>query len=181
VPFVVTSFQDRKADHTVVDCSAGKVGISDERQCYVENTGLSQNLRVQKWKDHGYLREFRQFLSNNHERVVVWNLVGMVGYATKRKVHIVENFALSEPLLARIRITPEGDWRPGHFFRQLPEGYVESLRTGQNVVKDPCLHALYDDIALATHAPLFDRRRWGALWRLNTRPSTCEPPVQKQR
>lgn len=171
-----SSFSERRVDGIGSECGISRAGISVERGCYAPDLSLSQNIRRQRWKEHGYVNDTRAMLGRNRERVLDWNFIGMGGYASKRPVHFVERFALSEPLLARITLKPDGGWRPGHFMRPIPEGYMESLRTGENVIKDPCLHALHDKLRLAVHAPLFSGERLAAIWALNTSKSTCPAP-----
>ena len=39
-------------------------------------------------------------------------------------------------LLARLQLAPSGTWRIGHFWRPIPEGYLETLATGENKIDD---------------------------------------------
>jgi arabinofuranosyltransferase len=166
---------DRRAERFQSDCHVPASGIVDERECYVIDTGLPANLRAQKWRGHGYLNDFRRGVPPN-DRVVVFDLVGLAGYANDDEKHIVERFALTDPLLARIRLRPGSGWRPGHFFRDLPPGYLESLKEGRNVIPDPCIHDLYDKLALVTTGPLFRPGRIAAILALNFRDITCAAP-----
>ncbi len=172
---VGASLEGRAPQHRT-DCQVPITGIVDERACYVEHTGLAENVKSEKWKSHVYLEKFRKFLKepqNARQNVVAFNLVGMAGYATQRPVHIVEQFALSDPLLARIRIEPEKNWRAGHFARPLPEGYLKSLRTRRNHLKDACLRDLYEDLQRVTRGSLWSKERFEAILRLNTTETGC--------
>lgn len=173
VLLLVPQLQGRPADQRSADCRVGATGIVDERDCYVDSTGLGQNLSVAKWKTHGYLAELRKVSKKTKGDVVVFDLVGLAGYGTDRPLHIVERFALTDPLLARIRVEPKGRWRAGHFSRELPEGYLESLRRGRNLVRDPCLRRLHGDLTQVTRGPLWSWERMKAIARLNTSSSTC--------
>jgi hypothetical protein len=52
----------------------------------------------------------------------------------------------------------------GHFMRPVPEGYLETVASGENVIRHPALHAYYDAIALVTRGPIFSPKRiWTAL------------------
>ncbi len=167
---------DRRVDRLTTECRLPRSGIVDERECYVEHTGLFQNIRVQKWKEHGYLNDLRKRLAKTEDQVVTWPLVGMALYGAQRDVHIVEEYSLSEPFLARIRFKPGDEWRPGHYARPIPRGYLESLRSGNNELQDPCLHGLYDRLALATRGPIWSGARFRAIWELNTTRGTCRAP-----
>lgn len=155
------------------ECHVSITGIVDERGCYVEHTGLAQNVMSDKWRTHGYLADFRKTLKKTKGDVVAFDLVGMAGYGATRRVHVVERFALSDPLLARMRVRPDGNWRAGHFIRDLPEGYLESLSTGQNLLTDPCLHDLHADLVQVTRGRLWSKERFKAIWRLNTGKGAC--------
>ncbi len=167
---------DRRVDRTSTECRPPLSGIVDERECYVEHTGLAQNLRVQKWKEHGYLADLRKALTKDKEQVVLWNSIGMAPYGAPREVHLVETYSLSEPFLARIRFKPGEQWRTGHYGRPVPPGYLESLRSGKNQLAGRCLHDLYDRLELATRGDLWSWPRFWAIWELNTSHRTCKAP-----
>jgi hypothetical protein len=50
----------------------------------------------------------------------------------------------------------------------VPDGYLASVITDSNRVRDPRVHALYDVIREVTRGPLFSARRWRAILTLNT-------------
>jgi arabinofuranosyltransferase len=156
------------------ECYVNATGVVDERACYVEHTGLVQNLKHATWKDHGYVREYITAVNGTGGNVIVFDLVGLVGFANTRPMHIVERFALSEPLLARLPFVAKGaDWRPGHYHRELPDGYLETLRTGQNLIKKKCIRGLYDDLKPVITGPLWTFDRWRRIARLNFKPPRC--------
>jgi len=95
--------------------------------------------------------------------VVGWG--GSITYETGPSTHFVDRYALSDPLLSRVPVVskPRARFRPGHLDRAVPDGYLESLETGTNLITDPAIAALWDDVRVATRAPLSDRRRWRAI------------------
>ncbi len=144
-------------------------GIADERACYVEHTGIAQNIRVKKYQQHRhFLQGWKQ--RSDQRRVLEGSGVGMAAFAAGPNVHLVDPFALTDPLLARIRFAPKADWRPGHMNRPLPAGYLESVESGQNLVEEPCAHALLDDIWLITRGTA-----------VHDRPLEGHPPPQLHR
>lgn len=64
--------------------------------------------------------------------------IGMAGYFSSPAVHLIDVYALSDALLARLPILRGALWRIGHFQRLLPIGYVERLR-GTGDIEDPDL------------------------------------------
>lgn len=171
------SWQSRITDVTHTECYIGPAGIADERPCYMEHTGLAQNINSSKWKTHSYLDAFVQVVKRHaKDGVVVFHLVGIAGFADTPEVHVVEPWSLTEPLLARIRFRADAHTRPGHFTRAVPAGYVESLRSGRNQIENRCISALYERVRLATTGPLFTKNRWAAIWQLHTTGGSCPAP-----
>jgi arabinofuranosyltransferase len=94
--------------------------------------------------------------------VAITGEVGFFGYNAGPSVHVVDMFALCDPLLARIPFEPNGRWRIGHFERPIPDGYDEVL-LGRGAIRDPTIAALYDRVRLITRGPLFSAARWRAI------------------
>lgn len=170
--FLAPSLGSYKSYEPGVWCGFASNGITDERACYAESTALSENLTKQKWKKHTYLKQFEKAAKASKSRVLPFHLVGMAAYGAEPSIHILETWSLTEPLLARLTYVGK-DFRPGHFPRPIPPGYLESLRDGKNMIKDPCMHALYDRLQLATQAPLFAAGRFKAIFELNFGHGTC--------
>jgi arabinofuranosyltransferase len=95
-------------------------------------------------------------------------MVGYSGYAAGPDKHIVDILGLTDPLIARLPIPEGGAWRPGHFFRNLPPGYLESIEQRKNLVEDANLRSYYDVIRLVTRGPLLSGKRAIAAWGLAT-------------
>jgi len=141
----------------------GIAGISDQRAFYYRYTGLLRWTREVPlphfvWETQGRAARLKP-------GVVEKGAVGMFGYFAGPGVHVVDFFALGDPLLARL--PSEGRWRIGHYRRTVPKGYVTTLRTGQNVIADPDVAAKYDQLKLITTGPLWTRQRWEAIVAMN--------------
>lgn len=95
-------------------------------------------------------------------------MVGYSGYTSGPKKHIVDILGLCDPLIARLPLAKRGSWRPGHFFRALPAGYMASVEQNKNLIADPDLAQYYNVLLQITRGPLFSRDRLLAIWRLNT-------------
>ena len=161
--FILDLNQPRFTDRDLV------TGINDERAYYYPISGL-MNYRPGRdipfsgegWVEHG------KALRASGKSVVDEKNVGFIGYFAGPRVHIVDLYALCDPLLARLPSQSPGKWRIGHFERTVPEGYVQTLRTGVNQIADPNLATYYDALALITRGPLFSRERLLAIWKMNT-------------
>ncbi|MDR1818051.1 MAG: hypothetical protein LBR07_07800 [Puniceicoccales bacterium] len=82
---------------------------------------------------------------------------------------IYDRWALWDPFLAHLPAQYRKKWRTGHMTRESPLGYRESIRTGENRVRDPDLRRYLDAIWLITRSPeIFSRERLRAIWRMNT-------------
>lgn len=141
--------------------------ITDERANYYQNAGLLVALRERgEMPSHDWAREGKQARSGGPQ-VVVKGSVGFFGYFAGPQVHVVDLLALGDPLLARLPVT-DPNWQIGHFGRRLPEGYLETLETGENHIGDAGLAAYYESLTTITRGELFGRERLREIWRLNT-------------
>jgi arabinofuranosyltransferase len=142
-------------------------GISDERAFYYPTCSLLGGSRTSKRPDHVWVKEGRD-LALRSPPVHTTENVGFIGYYAGPRVHLVDTNALADPLLSRLPAAKSSHWRPGHFLRGIPDGYLETLRGGANVIQDRDLARYWNDLALVTRAPVWSAARWGAIWRLNT-------------
>jgi len=141
--------------------------IADERAYYYHNTGLLRAFqRSNPLPDHDWALEGRAD-RQAAPPVVVKGSVGFYGYFAGSKVYVVDLLGLGNPLLARLP-PADPDWRIGHFGRLMPEGYRETLETGENRIADPNLATYYDKLALVIRGDLFDCERLRAIWEINT-------------
>ena len=100
--------------------------------------------------------------------VVEHGNVGFLGYYAGPDVHIVDRNGLTDPLLARLPVRDPVDWRIGHFRREVPAGYIDTLRDGRNLIQDPDLAAYYEPLRFVTSGRLWSTARWFEIWRFNT-------------
>jgi len=61
-----------------------------------------------------------------------------------------------------------GGWRIGHFYRDLPTDYMETLESGENMIEDKCLAKYYDKLSIITRGDLFDANRIQEILKMNT-------------
>jgi arabinofuranosyltransferase len=132
-------------------------GIIDERREYFDYTGLFTARRGLTLPDYEWARDGARLRTAGHQ-VVVRRTIGLTGYFAGPQVHIVDAYALSDPLLARI---PGGTSTSitGHFLRELPDGYIETLQTGSNRLADADLAAYYQRLHMIISDPLWSVRR----------------------
>jgi arabinofuranosyltransferase len=152
-------------------------GVLDVRR-YVcaQGASLANGLHAKRpLPDHDWFYKGLEAKRESEREIVVnlggadgWGAIGYYGYAAGPRVRIIDRLALADPLLARLPVRSDWSRIAGHYERLIPDGYVESVTTLDNHLVDPKLHQLYDDIRLATQAPLFATGRLDAILRLNT-------------
>jgi arabinofuranosyltransferase len=99
------------------------------------------------------------------QTVATREAVGMFGYAAGPSLYVVDRFGLGDPLMARLPAS--GPWRIGHFHRELPVGYIQTLRTGSNAIADAGVAQYFDTLSTITRGPIWSIRRWRAIVSMN--------------
>lgn len=140
-------------------------GIADEQGCYWHNTSLVQLGHGKELPDHDWALEGRAARRSN-PGVVVKGSVGFYGYFAGPQVYVVDLLGLGDPLLARLPpIDPQ--WRIGHYGRRPPPGYLDTLSTGKNLIRDPNLALYYEKLSLIIRGPLLAPERLAEILRFN--------------
>jgi arabinofuranosyltransferase len=157
-PSFLSGLRREIAHGAVIDSN----GIADERRYYEPFTGLSSyavhgGVPANEWTLEG------ERARRDQVRFALMSYVGFYGYAAGPGVHVVDQHGLAEPFLARIPPPYRPDWRIGHVWRELPEGYWETLRTGVDRIADPGLAEYYEKVSLITRGQLWSPARWDAI------------------
>ncbi len=145
-------------------------GVVNERDWYLENTGIMANLRRTGFKRSGWYQEGRQMADAGKVAELHCN-AGLSGLGAGPHVHILDLANLTDALLAHVTYEhwPHRKvWRVAHYGRPVPPGYLETLRTGQNQIQDPKLREYYDKLRPVIRGPLFSAERFKLIWQLNT-------------
>ncbi|MEL6971991.1 MAG: hypothetical protein AAFO02_17620 [Bacteroidota bacterium] len=159
-------FQDRK-EHVK---ELYPHGIVDEKGFAWERSGF---LDLRPW-DHVFNIErllAEVVAQQKNDTINSWEIrvaIGMQGYEAGPGTHIVDQLALSDPLLARLPAERRPNLRVGHYFRKIPLGYVETLRSGRDQFADRDLAAYYRHIHRITTAPLWTKERWRSIYLLQS-------------
>jgi arabinofuranosyltransferase len=147
--------------------------VTDERAIFHAMTGLFGRASEEDPRSHRWVRDAMKSVAGG-ERVIAARSVGFVGYYLGPQIHIVDEFALCDPLLARLPATPS--WSPGHFERTVPAGYLDTLRTGQNRLRDPAMARAYDELSRILRDPIFSATRLETVLRWTVDPPSMIPP-----
>lgn len=143
-------------------------GIADERAHYAAAASLwawspGTSLPRHRW------RELGEAGPDDGSRVAVFSTMGYYGFFADLELHVVDGFALGDPLLARLPALRRLSWRPGHLSRPVPAGYVDALRhDDSSYIDDPAVRELFEALELVHRGPLWSGARWAAIWGLHT-------------
>jgi arabinofuranosyltransferase len=157
-----TQLNTPKSSETAI----GPDGIADERAFYYNDSGLlnidwhAPIIPNHPWAHDGLALRARGGVSVEYS-------IGYLGYFAGPDVHIVDRYALADPLLARLPIPNPKEWRIGHFIREVPKGYVESLESGSNQLIDPDLAEYYAKLKLITTGKILDPERLKTILEMN--------------
>jgi arabinofuranosyltransferase len=155
------------------NADARHTGVGDERGIFFEYTSLWLYLNRDPSKafpDHPWTHEGIA-LASRGQRVYRRANVGILGYWIGTDKIVIDRLGLTDPFLARLPIS--GGWRIGHFPRQIPVGYLDSVRTGTNAIEDPRLRQLYEQLKLVTQSDLLAAGRFSAMLQIGSqRPAT---------
>ena len=156
----------------------GEHGVADERQFYYSNTSLRFGILQEGWPWAGpdgeifkkrKDQEEKRAKEGHEERLVfVHGNMGFLGFYAGEPIHIIDSYALTDPLLSHLPATFYSGWRIGHFHRRIPEGYVKSVEQGKNLVESPKTRELWSHIRRVTQGPIWSGERWWSIWWLNT-------------
>jgi arabinofuranosyltransferase len=142
-------------------------GIADERFGYYRFSNLLLFSRQASLTLHPFA-EYGLQLRKDQPKVTFLSGIGMAGYFAGPKVHIIDELALGDPLLSHLKPSDSTEWNIAHFRRSIPAGYIESLESGENKIKDPALAEYYDKLRLIVSGDLWTAARWQAIWKMNT-------------
>jgi arabinofuranosyltransferase len=129
-----------------------RMGVADERGFYFKSSSLYRYFNISAkdvFPDMRWSYEGRQFKASP-DKVVVKGNIGFFGYYAGLNKLIVDKHALSDPLLSKLPVAKGDSWRIGHFRREIPAGYLDSVKYGENLIADPNLHRYYDVIRVLT-------------------------------
>lgn len=150
-------------------------GIADERLFYYQFTGI---LNYNKLEKHQWIKKALK-IKNEKQTPFVYTIAGIFGYYAGPDIHIIDPWALGDPLLSKLPATgywragykhPPGRkwWRIGHFARKIPAGYIETISSNENVIENESLRKYYNKLSYVIKGDLFDFNRLIEIWNLNT-------------
>jgi arabinofuranosyltransferase len=146
--------------------------ITNSRAIYYRRTGLRHVVKNEgggirhHWFATG--QKIRNTYQPGESKFYIGGTMGIMPYAAGPDFHWIDFLVLTDSFRARLPYRQAKVRRPGHYERDIPYGYLESVLTGTNRIQDPALARLYDDVVLATTGDIFRWERFAAIFRLNT-------------
>jgi len=144
-----------------------KHGIGDERMFYFHVASLAHWEKGKPMPCNAFANQGRQYRQANKKITKAHGSVGYRGFFAGPMAHIIDYYALSDPLLARMPAIYRPSWRIGHFGRYMPEGYIDSAGGDENKIKDKNLAEFFDHLKIITRSPLFTIERWRDIIKMN--------------
>ena len=166
LPLIVTSLRSQPAQERTSGVLDPSSGIADERLFYLPSNQLIHALENMPMPDHPWAEIGKQYRKQG-PAVKVEGAIGMLGYFAGPQVHIVDIWAICDPLLSRIKIR-DSNWRIGHYPRPIVDGYIETLQTGENHIQDPQLAQYYEKLKIIISGDLWSWDRIKVIWKMNT-------------
>jgi arabinofuranosyltransferase len=143
-------------------------GITDERLFYFRNNGLLVDNRSQGYP--GSMYAGRQWVVDSEYPTAVEIAVklGFFGYEKGPSTHVIDIYSLSDALLSKLPTIDPEVWNIGHWKRDIPDGYLETLASGENQIIDIDLANYYDRLTILIKGDLGDGNRLLEIWHFNT-------------
>jgi arabinofuranosyltransferase len=138
--------------------------VNDERRYYYAGTGLLTTRRGVMMPNHKWL-QLGYEARKDGERVHRTDAAGFVGYGAGPGVYVLDRWAIGDPLLARL--PAEVPWEVGHYPRRIPDGYVETLETGRNRIRDFGVAAFYERLRVIIEGPIWSTHRFRTIAAMN--------------
>ncbi|MBP6874514.1 MAG: hypothetical protein KBD56_00430 [Candidatus Eisenbacteria bacterium] len=153
-------------------------GIADERGYYALPGRALFPAPPDAAGTRAFGREQGEALRSRGAGLVLEGAIGELGYYAGPRLTVLDYYGLTDPLLARmptLRFDPFGavrkpeasNWRVGHFLRAIPEGYLQSLMTGEDHIRDREIAQWSSRLDLITRGPLGSGERLREILRLN--------------
>lgn len=146
-------------------------GISDQRLFYFGNykEGHFNSFVENGFREASFGSQFAgdKWYFMGFKKVIVTGALGRVGYEKGPNIYVIDNYALADPLLARLAVQNKY-WQIGHFYRDLPDGYYETLESGENNIVNSDLALYYSKLSILTQGRLYYWERIVEIWKFNT-------------
>ena len=144
-----------------------KDGIADERAFWFNCAGLISDGRKDGDTSCGR-KDFVRGVKKKKKRFIESGGVGFLGYYAGPDIYIFDGLGLADPLIARLSCVSSLGWRPGHYPKPVPGGYLKTLESGANTIEDPKIKQYYTALHTIVSGDLWSENRIREIWKMNT-------------
>lgn len=144
--------------------------LTDERVFYYRTTGLMPVLFKKNTPIHSHFVETQILFESSQNEPIILNNMGFNGFLMSKiypQKYIVDALGLTDPFLAAHPMR-YGYWRVGHFARNIPKQYMDSIKLDRNVITEQNDHEVLNQIWLISRMPLNTPHRLQAIIDHNT-------------
>ncbi len=140
-------------------------GIANERGYYYSERNLFLGGRKSFFKP--LVTDFER--PQDKQIITVRAGAGIKGLQAGPYVHVIDTCALGDPLLSKIHLKDVNfeTWRVGHYLRNLPYGYMETVNKSSNTINHRALAKYYDHLSLIIQGNLFSLERLMTILKMN--------------
>jgi len=135
--------------------------IVDERAYYHATNGLLNYFDHDgPWPSHPKAQKGRLLRADgNPYSIIGTGMIGMIGYYGGPNFYVSDGYGLVDPLIARLPVRKDREYKPGHYRRDYPPGYYRMLNEGWGRIIDSNL-AIYNEVLrYITGGDVLDGRR----------------------
>jgi len=141
-------------------------GITDERAARYQGAGLLKTTSHLVMPNNTLVQKGIE-IKRSGQTVYETCAIGYAGFYAGRGVYIMDHYGLSDSLLARLKPRSKAYWFMAQFTRFVPDGYIDTITSGENKIANKDLATYYDKLSLVISGRLTDPRRLVEIWKLN--------------
>ncbi len=161
-PFSRDNLTERAvSDAALVDFATR--GVADARRYEYVRTGLLGACKGRPMPDCPDRERGLLMWARRDTPFMILMNAGMLPFFAGPSTYFLDVWGLGDAFRAHFPAASGRRWAAGHVFRSYPPGYVDTLRTGENKLKDEQLSSSYERIKLIIRGPLFSRERLRAI------------------
>lgn len=138
------------------DTLSNTLTVVDERRFYYGDSNLWDTFKGIQMPKHNWVDLGRK-IQRDKIKYLLTNNIGFQGYYAGPECFLLDKLGLSDPLLSKLP-TKKG-WRIGHYPRNIPDGYMESIVSNKILIEDKDLNFYYKKLLILTREDLFDSDR----------------------
>lgn len=142
-------------------------GICNERAWYFNSLGFRQLINSNMYYEKLVEAYDNWIVESKPLEIRVTKSIGVYSIVKGPQLHVIDIFALVDPLLSKLPVIDINNYRIGHFERIIPYGYISSLLLDKNVIADSHLRAYYNRLYSVVRGDLFSSERLNNILFLN--------------